>query len=180
LLFVTRRLRRPVRISGRIKVDIRASVDRVDTNFTGLLIDYGKARRVDHGGSGEGITTTSKESCHGQSTQADDACYFIATKNTAVERYETVSRGWLDARHNQSRRENTPLEPGRRYRFRWEIFGEDYVFKKGHRIGIVIAGSDVDWTIPDPEEANITVFLRRSRVVLPIVGGSGAYRRSRA
>jgi X-Pro dipeptidyl-peptidase len=180
LIFITRRLRRPVRISGRIKVDIRAAVDRVDTNFTGLLIDYGKARRVDHEGSGEGVTTTSKESCHGQSTAADDACYFITRKNTAVNRYETVSRGWLDARHNQSRKENNPLEPNRRYRFRWEIFGDDYIFKKGHRIGIVIAGSDADWTIPDPEEANITVFLRRSRVVLPIVGGASAYRRSKA
>ena len=180
LIYLSRKLRRPVRISGRIRVDIRASVDRVDTNFTGLLVDYGKANRVNHEGSGEGIQTTSEESCHGQSTESDDACYFTTRKTTHVNAIEIVSRGWLDARHHRSLREGEPLVPDQRYRFRWEIFGEDYVFGRGHRIGVVIAGSDADWTVSDPEEANVTVFLRRSRVVLPVVGGRRAYRKSRA
>ncbi|MDQ3952428.1 MAG: X-prolyl-dipeptidyl aminopeptidase, partial [Actinomycetota bacterium] len=57
------------------------------------------------------------------------------------------------------------------YRFRWEIFGEDYVFLRGHRIGVVIAGSDRDWTIPDETHATVDVRLRRSKVILPVVGG---------
>ena len=171
LLFLTTKVRRSVRLSGTPKVRIRASIDTADTNFTALLVDYGKATRVDHEGSGEGITTTDKESCHGQSTEADNACYFIAKKNVRKAPYEIVSRGWLDARHRTSLRSSTPLVPGQSYRFRWQIFGEDYVFKKGHRIGIVIAGSDADYTVPDPEGATVEVLLRRSQVILPIVGG---------
>ncbi|MFN2587947.1 MAG: Xaa-Pro dipeptidyl-peptidase [Actinomycetota bacterium] len=171
LMFVTRPLRRSVRLSGRIRVDVRATVDQVDTNFTALLVDYGTARRVDHESSGEGIRTLTKESCHGESTDADDACYFVTEKTVSKNAYEIVSRGWLDARHRNSLREGEPMVPGESDWFRWEIFGEDYVFKKGHRLAVVIAGSDRDWTIPDETQAKVDVILRKSRVVLPVVGG---------
>ena len=179
LIFLTKKLRRSIRVSGRFKVKLAAKVDRVDTNFTALLVDYGKAKRVDHEGSGEGVTTSgTKESCHGQSSDTDDACYFVATKNTATEKIEIVSRGWLDARHHESLRRNTPLEPNVRYAFKWEIFGEDYVFKKGHRLAVVIAGSDATYTIPDPEEANVSVLLKGSRVSIPMVGGRARYKKA--
>ena len=169
LIFLTPKLRKKVRISGRIKVDIRATVDQVDTNFTALLVDYGKAKRVS--GGAEGIQTLTRESCHGQSTEDDDACYFVTEKVVSQDEIEIVSRGWLDARHRDSLRQGEPMVPGERYRFRWEIFGDDYVFLRGHRIGLVIAGSDADWTIPDETHATVDVRLRRSKVILPVVGG---------
>ena len=179
LIFLSGKLRRSVRISGRSKVRITARVDRVDTNFTALLVDYGKAKRVDHEGSGEGITTSStKESCHGKSSEFDDACYFVATKNTHTTGVEIVSRGWLDARHHESLRRNTPLEVNARYAFTWEIFAEDYVFKKGHRLAVVIAGSDPDWTVPDPEAATVSVILKKSWMSLPVVGGRSHYKKA--
>ena len=170
LIFVTRKLRRSVRLSGRIKVDIRATVNQVDTNFVALLVDYGTARRI--GGGSEGIRTLDTESCHGQSTEADNACYFETEKSFTKDPIEIVSRGWLDARHRNSLRQSEPMVPGEKDRFRWEIFGDDYVFKKGHRLAVVIAGSDPDWTIPDEANATIDVILRKSKVVLPVVGGS--------
>jgi X-Pro dipeptidyl-peptidase len=95
-----------------------------------------------------------------------------------VDKIEIVSRGWLDARHNESLRRNTPLEPDKFYEFKWEIFGEDYIFKRRHRLGIVIAGSDTDWTIPDPQQATVTVHLAKSSVSLPIVGGRARYKKA--
>jgi X-Pro dipeptidyl-peptidase len=171
LLFLTKKLRRSVRISGRIRVDIRATVDQVDTNLTALLVVYGKAKRVSDG-SDEGIRTLDRETCHGQSTEDDDACYRVVEKVVEEDDLHVVSRGWLDARHRDSLRQGEPMVPGETYRFRWEIFGDDYVFKKGHRLGIVIAGSDPDWTIPDETRANVDVLLGPSRVVLPVVGGA--------
>jgi len=70
------------------------------------------------------------------------------------------------------------LEPNVRYPFRWEIFAEDYVFKKGHRLAVVIAGSDPDWTIPDPEQATVSVNLRKSWVSIPFVGGRSHYKKA--
>ena len=176
LIFLTRKLRRSVRISGRMKVHIRATVDQADTNLTALLVDYGKAKRVSD--SGDGIQTLQEESCHGQSTEDDDACYFMTQKVVSEEELEIVSRGWLDARHRDSLRRGEPMVPGETYRFRWEIFGDDYVFEKGHRLAIVIAGSDPDWTIPDETRATLDVRIRRSKVALPVVGGARRLRRS--
>ena len=55
-----------------------------------------------------------------------------------------MSRGFLDARHHASLRESEALTPGEVYGFKWKIFAEDYVFARGHRMGIVIAGSNPD------------------------------------
>jgi X-Pro dipeptidyl-peptidase len=159
-----------------VKVDIRAATDQVDTNLTALLVDYGTAKRVSD--SGEGVRTLHEESCHGQSTEDDDACYFVTEKVVDQEELEIVSRGWLDARHRDSLRQGEPMVPGESYRFRWEIFGDDYVFGKGHRLAIVIAGSDPDWTIPDETHAAINVRIRRSKVTIPIVGGKRRVARS--
>jgi X-Pro dipeptidyl-peptidase len=176
LLFETRKLKRSMRLSGTVKVKLRATVDQVDTNFTALLVDYGKATRVDHEGSGEGVSATGKETCFGKSTPEDDACYGSLRRTIAEEPYEIVSRGWLDARHRKSLRQGELLTPGETYNFRWTIFGEDYFFKKGHRLAIVIAGSDATWTISDPEAAGVEVALAKSFVKLPLVGAKRALR----
>ena len=175
LVFLSPKLKRAVRISGATPVVLRASVDKPDTNFTALLVDYGEGDSIvrrQYEGGGEGISTDqSKETCWGQSTQADDACYHVTKAVVASVPNEMVSPGWLDARHHTSLRSNDPLIPGRVYRFRWQIFAEDWVFAPGHRIGIVVAGSDADQTIPDPSGATIHALLKRSRVRLPVVGG---------
>ncbi|MEA2487945.1 MAG: X-Pro dipeptidyl-peptidase [Actinomycetota bacterium] len=171
LLYLSPKIKHRFRISGTSRVSIKAAVDKPDTNFTALLVDYGMDRRVDHDSAGEGVRTLQTQSCWGKSTKADDACYFNVQQVMHKNPIEIVSRGWLDARHHTTLRANTPLTPGQIYRFKWDIFSEDYIFKPGHRLGIVIAGSDSDWTIPDPSQANVTVYLRSSKVMLPVVGG---------
>ena len=184
LLFTTRKLKRNVRLSGGFPLKLSAAVDKPDTNFTLLLVDYGTTLRVNHLDSGEGIRTLEQESCHGASTDLDDACYFKTEKTSAAVAIEIVSHGWLDAKHRPRKsatgpgpyknlRSSEPLTPGENYKFKWSAFGEDYVFKKGHRIGVVISGSDSTFTVPDPDQANVTVNLRGSRVSLPVVGKTG-------
>lgn len=172
LLFLTNKLNKNVRVSGQFKIWLSATVDRPDTNFTYYLIDYGKTLRVDHEGAGEGIRTdTAKESCHGESTELDDACYFITHPVTVSKEIEVVTRGYLDARHRKNPRTMEPLTPGEKYMFKWTAMGEDYVFKEGHQIGVMVGGSDSSWTVPDSQQgANIDVDLHQSRVRLPIVG----------
>lgn len=170
LAFLSPRLTEAVRLSGTVEVDIRARVDRPDTNLTALLVDYGADNRFPV--SSEGSRTGRKETCWGASTRADDACYRETHVPVRKANVHIVSRGWLDARHHGSLRSNTPLIPGQTYRFRWEIFGDDHTFAPGHRLGIIIAGSDFGWTIPDPNHATVTVELGKTKVIFPVVGGS--------
>ena len=169
-MYLSPRLSRSVRISGRILVDLQASLDRPDANLTALLVDYGEGDEFPR--ASESASTLQRETCWGESSKQDDACYRETRIDVSKVDSTIVSRGWLDARHHESERRNTPVIPDSVYSFKWDIFGDDYAFARGHRIGLVIAGSDQSFTIPDPMGATVTVELGASTLTLPVVGGA--------
>ncbi|MFJ7934586.1 Xaa-Pro dipeptidyl-peptidase [Sporosarcina sp. NPDC096371] len=174
LLFLSPELTGDVRLSGVPLVDIQAIIDKENTNLTALIVDYGTDERVNHRASGEGIRTLTTESCWGESSPVDDACYKEAEKTTIVAPYEIVTHGWMAAKNRLSLETSDLLTPGESYRFQWKTLPEDYVFKKGHRIGIVIAGSNYGRMVANNDKANFQVALGKSNIVLPIVGGKKA------
>jgi X-Pro dipeptidyl-peptidase len=174
LAFLTPALKQDVRFSGTPEISLRAQIDKEDTNLTLLLVDYGMDTRVNHESRGEGIRTLETESCWGESASTDDACYKEMEKTLHTAPYEVVTRSWFDAQNWKALSSEEELKPGKNYTFRWDALPEDYVFKAGHRIGVIIAGSDDDWTIPSTTRANIQVHLGESFLTLPIVGGKKA------
>jgi X-Pro dipeptidyl-peptidase len=82
--------------------------------------------------------------------------------------YEVVTRGWLDVRNRISPARTTPIEPGRPYRFSWDLQTQDHVFAPGHRIGVVLISTDRDHTLRYPAGTEVGVRLGVSRVVLPL------------
>lgn len=178
LMFLSSELKEDMTLSGVPEFDIRATVDAEDTNLTAMIVDYGMDERVNHRDSGEGVRTLETESCWGESTDVDDACYKETEKTTHTAPYEIVTHGWLDAQNWRSLSRTDILTPGKSYRFQWDTLPEDYVFEKGHRIGIVIAGSHDRWLMPDETLATLNVSLGQSHVKLPIVGGKKAFERA--
>jgi len=178
LMFLSPELKEDMTLSGVPEFDIRATVNKEDTNLTALIVDYGADERVNHRDRGEGVRTLDTESCWGASIDVDDACYKETEKTTHTAPYEIVTHGWLDAQNWRSLSRTEILTPGKSYRFQWDTLPEDYVFKKGHRIGIVIAGSDDRWLMTDDTRATFNVELGQSHVKLPIVGGKKAFERA--
>ncbi|GAA3794601.1 Xaa-Pro dipeptidyl-peptidase [Sphaerisporangium flaviroseum] len=173
LAFLTPPLKRAVRFSGTPKVDIRARLDRPDANLTALVVDYGEDDRVDHYAAAGGIRTFTEESCHGESTADDDACYRLTETVTARRPVEIVARGWLDAHNRRSLTTPETLTPGKAYQFTWDTLPADYVVKPGHRLAVILAGSDAGETFPDqPAPATVTVELASSRIWLPLTAVS--------
>ncbi|PLR95961.1 Xaa-Pro dipeptidyl-peptidase [Bacillus sp. T33-2] len=170
LVFLTETLEKDVRISGRPEISLSAKVDKPDSNLTVLIVDYGTDTRVHHESRGEGIRTLTQESCWGESTAEDDACYKETEKTTHTAPYEVVTRGWFDPQNWKSLLFEDQLRPEKKYKFQWSALPEDYVFKAGHRIGVIIAGSDYRRTIPSMSGATYTVQLGESYVELPLVG----------
>lgn len=175
LIFLTDELEEDMRLSGVPEISIEASVNEDDTNLTALIVDYGMDERVDHRSREEGIRTLDTVSCWGESSSEDSACYKETEKVTHEAPYEIVTHGWLSAQNWESLEYSTPLEAGEKYDFQWEALPEDYVFKEGHRLGIILAGSDSNWLTTDDNEATIDVILDESHVKLPIVGGKEAF-----
>lgn len=171
LIFLSPELEKDVRLSGVPELDILAHIDKEDTNLTALIVDYGTDERINHRNRGEGIRTLDLESCWGESSSVDNGCYKETEITTHLARYEIVTHGWLDAQNRESLDYSVPVIPGEKHSFQWETLPEDYVFKEGHRIGIVIAGSSNRWLMPDNNQATFNVLLGQSNISLPIVGG---------
>ncbi|MED4205019.1 Xaa-Pro dipeptidyl-peptidase [Neobacillus mesonae] len=174
LVFLSEPLSDDVRLSGAPEISLRATVDKENSNLTVMIVDYGMDTRVNHGSSGEGIRTLTERTCWGESTETDSACFKETEKTTRTGPYEIVSRGWFDPQNWKSLLKTDPLNPGKNYKFEWEALPHDYVFKKGHRIGVIVAGSSYQRTIPSTTGATFQVHLGQSYIYLPIVEGKKA------
>ncbi|HEX6467985.1 MAG TPA: Xaa-Pro dipeptidyl-peptidase [Streptosporangiaceae bacterium] len=173
LAYVSGPIPADVRLSGTPTANLRISLDRPDANLTALLVDYGDDTRVDYLGPGSGIRTLTTEDCWGESTAADDGCYRQTQTRTVSAPVNVVARGWIDAQNRLSLSHPSPLTPGRTYRIRWQTLPQDYVFKAGHRLGLVFAGTDLDLTTETPSGATVTVELAGSGITVPVVPGAG-------
>jgi X-Pro dipeptidyl-peptidase len=157
------------RLSGTPDARLKIKLDRPTSNLTALLVDYGDDTRVDYLGAGSGIRTLTTEDCHGESTPADDACYRRTEVTTVTSPVNVIARGWLDAQNDRSLSRPTPLVPGRYYGVRWQTLSQEYLLKKGHRLALVLAGTDADYNTETPTGAQVTVDLRGSSVSIPVV-----------
>jgi X-Pro dipeptidyl-peptidase len=177
LVFLSQPLVAPLHISGTPIVRLKASVDDVDTNFAGLIVDYGARERFST--SGDGIRNLATEDCWGEPATwggyAEEACYLQTEKTIASNAVELVTKGIIDGLNISSLSESAPLVPNQKYGFDLPLLPEDYVFHEGHQVGVVILGSFSGYSSrADVNQADITIHLDSSRITLPVVGGRSA------
>ncbi|MCP2336110.1 Xaa-Pro dipeptidyl-peptidase [Actinomadura rupiterrae] len=169
LAYVSGALPKSVRISGTPEARLKVKLDKPTSDLTVLLVDYGTDTRVDYLGAGSGIKTLTTRSCFGESTADDSACYRDTQTTTTTTPLNVVARGWMDAWNRTSLSHPTPLAAGKYYSINWKTLSQEYVLKQGHRLGLVIAGTDYDNTTETPTGANVTVDLAGSSVTVPVV-----------
>lgn len=168
--FLSAPLTTGVRISGTPSVTLRVTVDKPTTELTARLVDYGTASRVDYGGRGSGIRTLTTESCWGDATALDDACYRDTVEDVVTSDLAVIARGWKDAAHHVSLRFTTPLKPGRWYSVTVPLQATDQRIAAGHVLGLILQASDGQYSSPQSTGATITLDLRSSALTLPLVG----------
>ncbi|SEG99527.1 X-Pro dipeptidyl-peptidase [Nonomuraea solani] len=167
LAYTTGALPADVRISGTPTISVRASLkDGASPYLTALLVDYGEDVRPN--GT---LLSTGQTYCYGQGIPGDTGCTTLRTLGTAGTPYKIVTRGWLDVRNRHRPDRTEPLRPGREYTFNWDFQPTDYLFKKGHRLGLVIISTDYDYTLRYPPGTKITVAPGQSALRLPVVFG---------
>ncbi|GAA0948944.1 hypothetical protein GCM10009558_064730 [Virgisporangium aurantiacum] len=141
-----------------------------DASLTVRLVDYGTANRVNYANSSGGIVRQTTESCWGESTAADDACYFDTVEDVVATDHAVLTRGWLEASHFGSLSSPTPLEPGTWYTMTVRFQPHDFVLATGHVLGLVVSQSDRDYTSATSSGATVQVDLAGSRLTLPFAG----------
>jgi X-Pro dipeptidyl-peptidase len=85
-----------------------------------------------------------------------------------------VTRGWMDPQNRDSLWRSERVRQGQEYRFRWDLQPDDYLFKAGHRIGLVVVSTDYDYTLRPLPGTRLTLDPDDSEVTLPVVGGRWA------
>ncbi|HET8755025.1 MAG TPA: CocE/NonD family hydrolase [Solirubrobacteraceae bacterium] len=171
-VFLSPALTHDLRISGTPVIDIRASLDKPQTNLGALLVDYGAGTQITR--SSEGIQNVSPEtrSCWGESSAADSACYIDVFKPTVDVTQWRVTKGILDSSNRDSLTTPTTADPGVEYRFTWPTLPQDYVFAAGHQIGIILVGDYPQFpSVNGTSGTTVTLDTRASTVHLPVVGG---------
>jgi X-Pro dipeptidyl-peptidase len=85
-----------------------------------------------------------------------------------------VTRGWLDPQNRESLSRSEPIQRHREYRLQWDLQPDDYVFRAGHRIGLVVVSTDFDYTLRPLPGTELRLDPEESEVSLPVVGGPSA------
>jgi X-Pro dipeptidyl-peptidase len=170
LVFLSAALTAETRISGTPSVTLRVRVSHDTTEVTARLMDYGSGGRVNPGTPGQGVHKLDGRSCWGDSIPTDGACYPDFAEDVAAADLAIVTRGWLDAAHHTSLRERTPLAPDQWYSMIVPLQATDVVIAAGHRLGLVVTGTDQEVQEPVQTGAQIDVDLGDSHLDLPMAG----------
>lgn len=179
LAFLSAPLTQDLRISGIPSVSLRVRVNKPTTQLTARLVDYGTADRINYLSS-EGVHTLTTESCWGQSTTLDDACYRDTAETIVHSDHAVLTRGWIDAAHRASLSRPTPLRPDRWYTVRVPLQAYETVLPAGHVLGLVLMQSDVDYAsgndpinnpLPSFTDATVDLNLAATTLTLPVAAG---------
>lgn len=176
--FVTRPLSRDLRISGSSKVTVTATPTTATAHLSAVLVDLGPDTIRDYAAAGEGITTLTDRTCWGPSTPGDSACFKETRARTTDVGYTVVSRGWADLGTWADPRKERPLTPGRAYTLTLDLASADHVVPAGHRLALIVGGTDKDLIDPPSTTPTVTLDLRRTWAKLPLVGGKDAFARA--
>jgi X-Pro dipeptidyl-peptidase len=177
LVFLSEPLEEDLRVSGTPRVELEASSSLDEAYFGAILVDYGPKTRISRTSDGVISDPSGAETCWGESSATDDACYRVTTTLTTEADQWRVSKGILDGQNRYSLAFARPMTPGRLYDIEFPMMPNDYLFPAGNRIGVVLVGSYRSYSaVRLQSRPTITVDTKLSRIELPIVGGDRAAR----
>ncbi|MET8247019.1 Xaa-Pro dipeptidyl-peptidase [Streptomyces sp. NPDC005202] len=178
--FVTKPLGHDLRLSGSSKVTVTATPTTSTAHLSAVLVDLGPDTIRDYADAAEGITTLTDRTCWGASTSGDSACFKETKARTAAVDYTVFSRGWADLGNYASDRKGLPLTPGKAYTITLDLAATDHVVPKGHRLALIVAGTDKDLIDPPSSTPTLTLDLSGTSAKVPLVGGAAAFARATA
>ncbi|MFE9448212.1 Xaa-Pro dipeptidyl-peptidase [Streptomyces sp. NPDC006739] len=176
--FLTGTLTHDVRLSGSARVTVTATPTTSTAHLTAVLVDLGPDTIRDYADDAEGITTLTDRTCWGESTAGDSACFKATAAKTAAVGHTVFSRGWADLGQYAGDGTGRPLTPGRAYTITLDLAATDHVVPRGHRLALIIAGTDKDLVDPPSTTPALTLDLSRTAAGLPLVGGAPAVTRA--
>lgn len=138
--FIGAELTEETRISGRVQVSFKAAIDKPTAILSAMLVDYGEDNRMlvkQEVALKEGIQW-------GLNTPKADVKRFIHEEEAS--KYRVITRGWMNAQNRTSLWNKEKIDEGKFYEYTFTMIPMDYTVKAGHRIGIILYGTDTQAT----------------------------------
>ncbi|MFF7635464.1 Xaa-Pro dipeptidyl-peptidase [Kitasatospora sp. NPDC008050] len=170
--FTTGVLTKDLRLSGSGSVSLTVTPSTSSAHLSAVLVDLGPATIRNYQADGAGITTLTTRSCWGESTAGDSACYLDTAADTTQVDATVFSRGWADLGHYAGLDHTVALTPGTPYRMTVKLAATDHVVPAGHRLALIVAGTDNGLIDPPDTQPTLSVDLADSSLQLPLVGGA--------
>ncbi|MDT7789848.1 MAG: X-Pro dipeptidyl-peptidase [Pseudonocardiales bacterium] len=165
-VYSTAALTSDLRIAGTSSITVGVSSSTPTAHLTAYLVDYGPARVR----TGEGIRTLTTESCWGESRTGDDACYRNTEATAGNVDAQVIARGWADLANYASLSTPRTITPGTKYRMTFRLSTTDHLIPAGHRLGLLIGGTDSSATARPSQLPRLTVDLADTSVRVPLRG----------
>jgi len=156
----------------------KATPSTATAHLSAVLVDLGPDTIRDYAAAGEGITTLAARTCWGASTAGDSACFKATEAKKSAVDYTVFSRGWADLGNYASDLKGVPLTPGKAYTITLDLAATDHVVPAGHRLALIVAGTDKDLIDPPTDKPTLTLDLTRTAAKVPLVGGAPAFTRA--
>lgn len=178
--FRTPRLTAPLRLSGSGSVTVTATPSARSAHLSAVLVDLGPDTIRDYAAAGEGITTLDRRTCWGAGTPDDTGCFKETAADTRRVGHTVVSRGWADLGNHADAHHGRPLTPGTPYTITLDLGATDHLVPAGHRLALIVAGTDAGLIDPPSSRPTLTLDLSRTAADLPLTGGAAALARATA
>jgi X-Pro dipeptidyl-peptidase len=198
-LIYTVDIKEDTRISGYINMTAKVASDKRVGAISAMLVDLGNAQYVHRTYASAGTMGTARTvgsvinfpagSSDSGSWNASTTNLTSQDKNTAVDPWNIITRGsasvqkpnysgktWIDYPETNFVPEyfyrNEFINPGTYYPYTWELSVTDYTIKAGHKLGLILYGTDPEYTQrPLTDPTNLTVEIGPDTYLsLPIVG----------
>ena len=129
------------RLNGTVTVSFQAALDQPTAILSVMLVDYGFEKRL----------TTEQEI-----VQKDGITWGMNTPKTDIKKfmreereseYRVISRGWLNAQNRTNIWNKEEIRENQFYEYKIEMIPTDYIIRKGHRLGLILYGTDAEATL---------------------------------
>ncbi|GAU65655.1 hydrolase [Streptomyces sp. NBRC 110611] len=178
--FTTGPLRAPLRLSGSGTVTVTATPSTTTAHLSAVLVDLGPDTIRDYAAAGEGISTLNHRTCWGAGTKGDTGCFKETAADTRKVAHTVFGRGWADLGNYADPHHGRPLTPGKPYTLTLDLAAADHIVPAGHRLALIVAGTDAGLIDPPASRPTLTLDLSRTAARLPLTGGSPALARALA
>jgi X-Pro dipeptidyl-peptidase len=168
IIYRTAPLTRDTTVSGTAAVTLTVTPSTSAARVSAVLVDYGTTTMRDYAGDGAGITTLTTQSCFGDSSAGDSACYFDTASDTETVSDDVFARGWADLGHFASLTSQATLTPGKPVTITFDLDTTDHTVPAGHTLALIIGGTDQGFIDGPSGKPRLTVDLASSSVVLPL------------